>query len=214
MLKLYYAPGTCALASHIALIDAGADYEAVRLDFTQQQQQKPEYLAINPKGRVPSLVTEHGVLTETPALLAYIAQAFPQAKLAPLDDPFAFARVQEFNSYLCSTCHVAHAHLRRGTRWVDASETEAIAAMQRKVPSSVTQCFELIERGMLQGPWVMGKDYTVCDPYLFTLAQWLDGDKADLSKLPRVVEHRQRMSERANVKRALAEQTKELAPAA
>lgn len=214
MLKLYYAPGTCALASHIALIDAGADYEAVRLDFTQQQQQKPEYLAINPKGRVPSLVTEHGVLTETPALLAYIAQAFPQAKLAPLDDPFAFARVQEFNSYLCSTCHVAHAHLRRGTRWVDATETEAIAAMQRKVPSTVTQCFELIERGMLKGPWVMGQDYTVCDPYLFTLAQWLDGDKADLSKLPRVVEHRQRMSERASVKRALAEQTKELAPAA
>ncbi len=214
MLKLYYAPGTCALASHIALIDADADYEAVRLDFTQQQQQKPEYLAINPKGRVPSLVTEHGVLTETPALLAYIAQAFPQAKLAPLNDPFAFARVQEFNSYLCSTCHVAHAHLRRGTRWVDASETEAIAAMQRKVPSSVTQSFELIERGMLKGPWVMGKDYTVCDPYLFTLSTWLDGDKADLSKLPRVVEHRQRMSERASVKRALAEQTKALAPAA
>lgn len=213
MLKLYYAPGTCALASHIALIDAGADYEAVRLDFTQQQQQKPEYLAINPKGRVPSLVTEHGVITETPAILAYIAQTFPAAKLAPLD-PFAFARVQEFNSYLCSTCHVAHAHLRRGTRWVDASETEAIAAMQRKVPSSVTQCFELIERGMLQGPWVMGQHYTVCDPYLFTLATWLDGDKADLSKLPRVVEHRQRMSERASVKRALAEQTQKLAPAA
>lgn len=213
MLKLYYAPGTCALASHIALIDAGADYEAVRLDFTKQQQQKPEYLAINPKGRVPSLVTEHGVLTETPALLAYIAQAFPQAKLAPLD-PFAFARVQDFNNYLCATCHVAHAHLRRGTRWVDASETEAIAAMQRKVPSSVTQCFELIERGMLQGPWVMGRDYTVCDPYLFTLSTWLEGDKADLSKLPRVLEHRQRMAERANVKRALAEQTKELAPVA
>ena len=213
MLKLYYAPGTCALASHIALIDTGADYETVRLDFTKQQQQKPEYLAINPKGRVPSLVTEHGVITETPAILAYIAQTFPAAKLAPLDS-FAFAHVQAFNSYLCSTCHVAHAHLRRGTRWVDASETEAIAAMQRKVPSSVTQCFELIERGMLKGPWVMGQDYTVCDPYLFTLSTWLEGDKADLSKLPRVLEHRQRMADRASVKRALAEQTKELAPAA
>jgi glutathione S-transferase len=214
MLKLYYAPGTCALASHIALIDAGADYETVRLDFTKQEQQKPEYLAVNPKGRVPSLVTEHGVLTETPALLAYIAQRFPQAKLALLDDPFAFARVQEFNSYLCATCHVAHAHLRRGPRWVDASETEAIAAMARKVPSSVTQCFELIEHSMLKGPWVMGNDYTICDPYLFTLSRWLDGDKADLSKLPRVVEHRRRMSERASAKRALAEQTQELAPAA
>ena len=214
MLKLYYAPNTCALASHIALIEAGADFEAVRLDFTKQQQQSADYLAINPKGRVPALVTAQGVITETPAVLAYIAQSFPQAKLAPVGDPFAFARVQEFNSYLCSTCHVAHAHLRRGTRWVEAHETAAIEAMKRRVPSSVTQCFELIEHGMLKGPWVMGDDYTVCDPYLFTLSNWLEGDKADLSKLPRVMEHDQLMSERASTKRALKEQTQVLAPAA
>lgn len=213
MLKFFYSPGSCALASHIALIDAGAAFEAMRIDFTKKQQQSAEYLAVNPKGRVPALVTERGVITETPAILAYIAQTFPAAKLAPLGDPFAFARVQEFNSYLCSTCHVAHAHLRRGARWVDASETAAIEAMQRHVPASVTQCFELIEHGMLQGPWVMGKDYTICDPYLYTLAMWLEGDKADLSMLPRVVEHRQRMSERASAKQALAEQTRQPAPA-
>lgn len=216
MLTLFYAKGACSLATHIALNDAGAPYEAVRLSFADQDQRKEKYLAINPKGRVPALVTEHGVLTETPALLAYVAQRFPQAKLAPIDDPFAFARVQEFNSYLCSTCHVAHAHLRRGTRWVDAGDVEAIAAMQRKVPASVTQCFELIERGMLKGPWVMGDSYTVCDPYLFTLAQWLEGDGVDMAKLPRIAEHRQRMAERANVKRAIKEETEEikaLAPA-
>ena len=207
MLKFFYSPGSCALASHIALIDAGADYEAIRIDFTKQQQQSADYLAINPKGRVPSLATEQGIITETPAILAYIAQRFPQARLAPIDDPFAFARVQEFNSYLCSTCHVAHAHLRRGTRWVEAHETAAIEAMQRRVPSSMTQSFELIEHGMLKGPWVMGDDYTICDPYLYTLSTWLEGDKADLSKLPRVVEHRQRMAQRASAKRALAEQT-------
>ena len=84
MLTLYYAAGTCALASHLALEFAGAPYEAKRLDFKQQQQRSPEYLRINPKGRVPALVTERGVLTETPALLHYIAQSFPQAQLAPL----------------------------------------------------------------------------------------------------------------------------------
>jgi glutathione S-transferase len=208
MLKLYYAPGTCALASHIALIDAGAHYETVRLDFKNQQQRSPEYLAINPKGRVPSLVTDDGVLTETPALLAYIAQTFPQARLAPTD-PFGFARAQAFNSYLCSTCHVAHAHLRRGHRWVDAEDTAAIEAMKRKVPQSVTQCFELIERDMLQGPWVMGEQYTVCDPYLYTLATWLEGDGVNMTKLPRVLDHRTRMASRDNVKRALAEQARE-----
>ena len=117
MFKLYYAPGTCALASHIALEEAGADYTAERLDFKNNQQTTPDYLAINPKGRVPALVTDTGILTETPAILAFIAQSFPKAKLAPLDDPFAFAQVQSFNSYLCSTVHVSHAHKMRGYRW-------------------------------------------------------------------------------------------------
>ena len=209
MLKFYYAANTCALATHIALIDADAQFETVRLSFRHQDQRKPDYLAINPKGRVPSLVTEKGVLSETPALLVYIAQRYPRANLAPLDDPFALAQAQAFNSYLCSTCHVAHAHRMRGYRWVDADDTGAIDAMKRKVPASVTQCFEVIEHGMLQGPWVMGERYTICDPYLFTLSQWLEGDGVDMAKLPRVVAHRARMVDRANVKRAIAEQTSE-----
>ncbi|WP_342643701.1 glutathione S-transferase family protein [Rhodoligotrophos ferricapiens] len=204
MLKLFYAPKTCALATHIALIDAGANYELARLDFGAEEQRKPEYLEVNPKGRVPALVTERGPLTETPALLAYIAQRFPEAALAPLGDPFAFAEVQAFNSYLCATVHVAHAHGRRGYRWVD--EPEAIAAMQRKLPASVTACFELIEHKMLRGPWVMGESYTICDPYLFTVATWLEGDGVDISKLPRVIEHRERMAQRESVRQALAEQ--------
>src|SRR6201984_2708155 len=119
MLKLYTAPGTCALASHVALAEAGADSTVERLDFKANQQNSPEYLEINPKGRVPSLVTDRGILTETPAMLAYIAQSFPKAKLAPLDDRFGFAEVQAFNSYLCSTVHINHAHRPRGSRWAD-----------------------------------------------------------------------------------------------
>src|SRR6201998_3517916 len=117
MFKLYYAPGSCALASHIALQEAGAAYTTEKVDLKSNQQNSPEYLAINPKARVPSLVTDRGILTETPAMLAFIAQTFPKAKLAPVDDPFGFAEVQAFNSYLCSTVHVAHAHRPRGTRW-------------------------------------------------------------------------------------------------
>src|ERR1700690_1576942 len=130
MLKFFYVANTCALASHIALQEAGADYETVRLEFASNDQRKPDYLAINPKGRVPALATDRGVLTETPAILAFIAQTFPRAHLAPLEDAFGFARVQAFNSYLCSTVHVAHAHRMRGYRWVDADNAAAIAAMQ------------------------------------------------------------------------------------
>jgi len=119
MMKLYYEKGTCALASHIALEEAGAEYSTVRVNFAVQEQRSADYLAINPKARVPSLVTDRGVLTETPAMLAFIAQSFPRARLAPLDDFFGFAEVQAFNSYLCSTVHVAHAHRMRGQRWAD-----------------------------------------------------------------------------------------------
>jgi glutathione S-transferase len=204
MMKLYYAAHTCALASHIALEEAGAEYSTVRISFAAEQQRSPEYLAINPKGRVPALVTERGILTETPAMLAFIAQSFPKARLAPLDDPFSFAEVQAFNSYLCATLHVAHAHRMRGDRWAD--DPAAIAAMQRKVPDSVGACFELIEQKMLQGPWVMGDIYTICDPYLFTLAQWMEGDSLDPSRFPKVRDHRERTSRREAVRKAIAEE--------
>ena len=207
MMKLYYAAHTCALASHIALEDAGAEYSTVRINFATEEQRKPEYLAINPKARVPSLVTESGILTETPAMLAFIAQSFPKARLAPLDDPFGFAEVQAFNSYLCATLHVAHAHRMRGYRWAD--DPAAIEAMKRKVPDSVSACYELIESKMLRGPWVMGDAYTICDPYLFTVAQWMEGDSIDPARFPKVRDHRQRMSERAAVRKVVAEELAE-----
>jgi len=202
MLTLYYAPGTCALASHIALERAGADYVAQRLDFANQQQRSPEYLRINPKGRVPALVTERGILTETPAILQYVAQRHPQANLAPLDDPFELARMNAFNSYLCATVHVAHAHGRRGYRWSD--DKAALTTMTAKVPQNMAECFELIEREYFVGPWVLGERYSVSDPYLFTIASWLQGDSVDIARFPKVAAHSERMRADAAVGRVLA----------
>jgi glutathione S-transferase len=202
MLKLFWAPHTCALASHIALEEAGAHYTLARVDFRANEQRKTPYLAINPKGRVPALVTDRGTLTETPAILGFVAQSFPTALLAPLEDPFAFAKVQAFNSYLCSTVHVAHAHRMRGYRWAD--DPAAIKEMQRKVPQTVGECFALIEEDMFAGPWVMGEAYTICDPYLFTLAQWLDGDGVEIGRFPKVADHSRRMSQRPAVSKAIA----------
>jgi len=206
MLTLYYAAHTCSLATHIVLEEVGADYSTVRVDFGSTQQRSPEYLKVNPKARVPALATDRGILTETPAMLAFVAQSFPVADLALMNDPFAFAQVQAFNSYLCSHLHVAHAHRMRGYRWVDADDAHSIAAMQRKVPETVGGAFELVEREMLKGPWVMGERYTICDPYLFTLAQWLEADGVDPNKIPKVVDHRRRMSERRGVRKAIAEE--------
>jgi glutathione S-transferase len=203
MLTFYYTPKTCALATHIALIDAGADYTLRRIDFQSGEQRSPEFLAINPKGRVPALVTPQGILTETTALLTYIAQTHPQANLAPTE-PFALARLQSFTAFLSSTLHVAHAHGPRGNRWTD--DPAAIAALKSYVPTSVTAAFKLVEDAMLQGPFVMGETYTIADPYLFTMSTWIEGDQVDTTQIPRVMAHRQMMSKRPSVIRALAEE--------
>ena len=203
MPTLYYAAGTCALASHILLEQSGAAYDTVRLDFGRDDQHSPAFLQLNPKGRVPALVTERGVLSETPAILLYICQTQPQAGLAPLDDPFELARAQAFNSYLCATVHVAHAHGRRATRWAD--EPEAVAAMQRKMPQNMGDCFELIETTMFAGPWVLGAHYSLCDPYLFTIARWLERDQVDIARFPKVAAHRARMQALPAVQKVLAD---------
>jgi glutathione S-transferase len=202
MMKFYYAPGTCALATQIALEEAGAVYEAVRVDFASREQRGVDYLRLNPKGRVPILVTDRGVISETPALLLYVAQTYPDANLAPLDDLFALARLQAFTSYLCSTVHPARAHMHRGYRWAD--DPAAIAELKRKAPEVVGGCFTLIDAEMLAGPWVMGEQYSVADGYLFTLANWLERDGMDPSRFPRVLDHWRRMRERPAVRRALA----------
>jgi glutathione S-transferase len=202
MLKLYYTADTCALASHIALNGAGAEYTIARISFAGEAQRKPEYLAVNPKGRVPALVTDRGILTETPAILAFIAMGYPNARLAPLDDPFRLAQVQAFNSYLCATLDAAHSHRMRGARWAD--DPASFADMQRKVPESVGACYRLIEDGLPSGPWVMGETYTICDPYLFTMVQWMEADGVDPGQFPKVSDHRHRMAERPQLRDAIA----------
>lgn len=191
MLTLHYAPGTCALAVHLALEYAAADYHIERVDFASKAQRSEAFLRINPNGRVPTLVTEQGALTETLALLLYVAQRFPQANLAPLDDPFLLAKVQSMNSYLCSTVHVAHAHRFRGERWAD--DAAAIEAMKARSPANMAACFALIEQSLLVGPWVLGERFSISDIYLFTISEWLEKHEVDIAAYPKVAALRERM---------------------
>jgi glutathione S-transferase len=201
MLKLYYSPNACSLAPHIALEEAGADYEAVRVDFKSGEQRSERYLALNPKGRVPVLVTDQGTLTEVPVI-----QTYPAVKLKPEGDFFAFSKMQEFNLYIASTVHVAFAHLFRGERWADSAE--AIANMKAKVPSNLTALLGLIEDRFGDGrPWVMGEQYTVSDPYLYVMTRWLEREGAGGSaRFPRLVAHRTRVQARPAAQKVLADE--------
>lgn len=210
MLKLYYAPNACSLASHIALEEAEAEFEAVRIDMKMGEQRRAEYLAINPKGRVPALVTDRGVLTESPVILGYVAETHPQANLAPVDDRFAFAQMQAFNLYLTATVHVTFAHAFRSERYAD--DEAAQAAMKAKVPQALDEQFAMIETRFQDGrPFVHGQTYTVSDAYLFVFTRWLiNRGFGTPSKVPAVVTHHDRVGERPATQRVLA---REAAPA-
>ncbi|MBX7249155.1 MAG: glutathione S-transferase family protein [Caulobacteraceae bacterium] len=204
MLKLFYAPGSCALASHIALEEAGADYELALVKTGENQQRTPEYLAINPKGRVPALQTDRGILSENPAILAYVAQTHPQARLIP-EDAFAFAEIQAFNAFLCATVHPTFAHKWRPYRYAD--DPAAHAAMGAKVPSVLDEHFGLVEAQLSDGrEWLFG-DYSIADCYLHVFARWYQrpGLGTPASR-PLVQAHIQRMQRRPAVARALEQE--------
>lgn len=204
MIRLYYAPGGCSLAVHIALEEAGAPFEATRLDFAAGEQRSAGYLAINPKGRVPALVTERGVLTECVAILAWIAQTWPEAELAPSEDPWAFAQMQAFNAFLASSVHPAYAHVSRPGRYADGEA--AAAAMRAKAPEALAGFYEIIEGRFADGrPWANGHAYSVSDPYLMVITGWMRGrELLDLSRFPAVAGHHQRALARPATQRALS----------
>jgi glutathione S-transferase len=204
MLQLYYSPNACSLAAHIALEEAGAEYEALKVDLKTGEQRSERYLAINPKGRVPALVTDKGILTEVAVILGWVAQTYPAAHLKPDGDFFAFSKMQEFNLYLASTVHIAFAHLFRTERWADGAE--AIANVKAKVPSVLGTVLGLVEDRLADGrDWVIGTQYTVADPYLYLMARWLERDGAGgSSRFPRIVAHRARTQARPAVQRVLA----------
>lgn len=201
MLTLFFSPNACSLASHIALAESGLPYQLRRVNFAKDEQRSSDYLKHNPNGRVPALVTDKGTLIESPAILAYIAQAAPDARLAPLDDPFEFARMQGFNSFIASTVHVAYAHKRRGYRW--AEKPESLEDMAAKMPQNMEHSFSIIENDLFKGPYVLGEDYSVADCYLFTMSDWLGGAGVDINQFPKVAEHYRRMRQRPAVQRAL-----------
>lgn len=202
MLKLYTHLGTIGLAVEIALEEAGAAYDVHRMNFGENEQRAEPYLAINPKSRAPSLVTERGVITETPAILGYIARTHPAAKLAPEGDAFAMAELESLLSYFASWVHPAAAHRHRGYRWAD--EPASIADMRQKAPKVFGEAMGLIDTRLFRGPWALGEAYSVADPYLYVLTSWIPRDGLDLADFPRLADHYARMGERPAVRTVLA----------
>src|SRR5687768_17432084 len=132
-LKLYYAPGACSLASHIVLEEVGVDYETQRLNLQEGDQRKDEYLAINPRGRVPALVVDGRTLTENMAIMVYLAGGYPQAGLWP-SETWDQARLLSMLTWFSNTVHPTYGHILRPERY--AEEQEARDAIKEKARES------------------------------------------------------------------------------
>ena len=170
-LKLFYASGTCSLASHIALEESGLPFEGVRIDFGTAQQTSQDYLAINAKGRVPALTVGGSVVTESPAVLRVIARMAPAAELWP-DDPLEDGRCLEWLAWCCSTVHVAYTHVARPERYALAAEAkEDVIRQARRTARTVWEQVEA-KLAATSSEWSAGQRFSVADAYLFVFWTW------------------------------------------
>ncbi|MEP4979134.1 glutathione S-transferase family protein [Ascidiaceihabitans sp.] len=195
-MKLYFAPNTIAVAVAVTLEEAGQSYDLIPVDFANGAQSSPAYLGVNSKGRVPALVVGDTVLTETGALLDYIAALNPKANLVP-SDPMDAAKMRSVMYYLASTAHINHAHKMRGHRWAD---TEAsFADMKAKVPETMTATAQYLEAECLAGPFVLGAHISIADFYLYTVSRWLEGDGVNMADFPRITAFLSMMERRDSI---------------
>jgi glutathione S-transferase len=202
-IKLYYAPGACSLASHIALEEAGLPYETRKIDTAAGEQRSPEYLKINPRGRVPTLVVDGKVLTENVGILTYIAGGYPKANLWP-QDTWHQAQAVSTMAWLSNTVHPTFAHLFRPQRYTpDESAQQAIKTHAK------TMYFDYLKEidALLAGrPWAIGGRFTVVDGYLVVFYRWGNRAQLDVKSLPHYTKLVERVVARPAVKKVMADE--------
>ena len=197
-MQLFYTPNTISMSVAIALQEAGVNHELTLVDFTKDEQTSADYLAKNPKGRVPTLIVEGQALTETGALLEYIAALASEKHLVP-SDPIQAVKMRSVMFYLASTMHINHAHRMRGSRW--ASSQASFDDMTAKVPQTMATSAKYIEEECLTGPFILGDAFSIADIYLFNVCTWLAGDGVAVSEYPKITAHMAMMEARASVQK-------------
>ena len=203
MLRLFYSPGACSLVTHIALEEAGADYEAVRVMVAEGEHLKPDYLAINPHARVPALANGHGIVTENIAILNLIADIFEAPGSVPRDDPFVAARCNELLGWFASSVHIAFAQIWRGERFTeDESLWHGIKAGGLKALE--TQFAEIEQNA--GDSWLVDGHFTAADTYALTFFRWGRRIGMDMSIYPAWAALNEQVLARPAVQRVLEEE--------
>lgn len=202
-IKLYYAPGACSLASHIVLEETGLPYETQRLNLAEGDQRRPEYLKLNPRGRVPTLVVNGEVLTENVGILTYFGGGYPDLGLWPRKT-WDQAKLVSGMAWLSSTVHPAYGHIVRPERYAD--DEAAKEAMKAKGRTVFQGYLEEIDRLLEGRKWLAGSHYTVIDPYLLVFYRWGNRQKMPVRQLKHYTAHAERVLSRAAVHKAMQDE--------
>jgi glutathione S-transferase len=195
-MKLYYMPGACSLSPHIVAREAGIEIQLVKVDGkTKRTEDGADFLAINPKGYVPTLQLDSGeVLTEGPAIVQYLADLKPASGLAPANGTLARYHLQEVLGYINSEIHKAYSPLFK-------PDTPEATRQERK--EYLHKRYALLDAVLAKQTWLLGEQFTAADAYLFTVTNWARHVELDLSAFPAILAFQKRVVSRPAVEAAM-----------
>jgi glutathione S-transferase len=198
-MKLYYSPGACSLSPHIALLEAGLPYDLVKVDLkVKKLENGDDYLKVNPKGQVPALSLDSGELvTEGPVIVQMIADKAAAKNLAPARDSAERYQLQEWLNFITTELHKNFSPM-----FSPLLADEAKAFFKDRVMAK----FKYLETALAGKDYVMGKQFTVADGYLFTMLSWAERLKFDLSGMPNLIAYKARVGARPKVQEALTKE--------
>lgn len=198
-MKLYYSPGACSLSPHIALLEAGLPYDLVKVDLKAKKLENgDDYLKINPKGQVPALALDNGdLVTEGPVIVQMIADKVAAKNLAPARDSTERYKLQEWLTYINSEVHKSF-----GPMFSPVLADDAKAFFKDRVMGK----FKYVDGALAGKDYLMGKQFTVADGYLFTMLSWAERMKFDLSAMPNLLAYKARVGARPAVQAALTKE--------
>jgi len=198
-MKLYYSPGACSLSPHIALLEAGLPYDLVKVDLKAKKLENgDDYLKVNPKGQVPALGLDSGELvTEGPVIVQMIADKAAGKNLAPARDSAERYKLLEWLNFISTELHKNFSPM-----FSPVLADDAKAFFKDRVMGK----FKYIDSQLAARDYLMGKQFTVADGYLFTMLAWADRMKFDLSGLPNLLAYKARVGARPMVQEALTKE--------
>ena len=202
-IALYYSPGSCSLSVHIALNETGQPFELRKFATADRANYSPEYLAVNPKGRIPALLIDGFILTETPAILTYIGRRFPEANLYPAGPSEAEARCLELLAWSSNTVHVAFAQLMRPERFV--LREESYPPVKESGQANYGRCLADIDARLQRNEYAVGPQFTVVDGFWLVFFRWGMRSGYDMRAMfPAYTAYVERLLNRPSVQRALS----------